>query len=84
VEDYSPTRLVNVIPINLEFIGIQSADIMADCTEAKQVLLARHRASNRQMTLRNAGGDSVFESSFPLSLRAYMQRKCCYLDHRRE
>jgi hypothetical protein len=60
--------------IGLEFMGIQSPDIMADCTEAKQVLLARHRASNRQMTLRNAGGNCVFESSFPLSLRAYMRK----------
>jgi hypothetical protein len=53
---------------------IQSPDIMADCTEAKQVLVARQRASNRRMTLRNAKRNCVFESSFGLLLRAYTER----------
>jgi hypothetical protein len=44
-------QLVNAIAINLEFMRIQSPEIMADCTEAKQVLPARQGASDRQMTL---------------------------------
>jgi hypothetical protein len=31
-------RLVNAIPINLEFMGIQSPDIMADSADTKQML----------------------------------------------
>jgi len=48
--------------IKLQSMEIQSLDIMADCSEAKQVLLARHRGSNRQVTLRNAGGKSTWEA----------------------
>jgi len=65
--------------ISLEFMRIQSPEIMADCTEAKQVLLARHQASNRQMTLRNAEWGPVYLRAVFLCHCGHIWKKCCNL-----
>jgi hypothetical protein len=39
LELYRPIRLVNAVPINLEFMGTQFPDIMADSIDAKQMLV---------------------------------------------
>jgi len=77
--------LISLISIlEHRFVGIQSPEIMADSTEAKQVLVGRHQASNRQMTLRNAGWEPVYLRAASLCHCGHIWKKCCYLGHRGE